>query len=477
MPGIDGFELRKLIREVDKERPIIFLTAMVDDGNMTMLNQIAWDSNTYYLNKVIDKTVLVQKIMDVVNIHRTRQMDKMYSHKLESEMKLAGDLQKLLLPRWCTLDKNVLVSFLYAPAMQVSGDLFEMIRLADGRYLFFIGDIAGHGISAALYMATVQAYLKLTENERDLSVHGLMNRLNKFFCNELGATTYMTALAAIVDFRTNHIIVHSAGHPAMLFCSPSRKTITSADEKKGSLPLGWFVDSEYRQSDDFEYDFDDDTIFMATTDGLFDLADHDGTTVTPGEINDLILALMQDTDVSVFPFRLKNTLERMGFKTSPDDFTFVAFQKRGLKPNFVEHVIPAKLPNVDKVAVEFSAQTDDVAQASQIELCVHEFLNNVIVHGSHEFQQKSELIYISIEKLPDGKFELRGVDHGQIWDPTGLATTEKYLTNEFNPYATSGRGIQILQAITDSVVYNSYCGLNETCFVLKNNEKETTHEK
>ena len=67
MPGIDGFELRKLIREVDKERPIIFLTAMIDDGNMTMLNQITWDSNTYYLNKVFDKKVLVQKITEVVN--------------------------------------------------------------------------------------------------------------------------------------------------------------------------------------------------------------------------------------------------------------------------------------------------------------------------------------------------------------------------------------------------------------------------
>ena len=69
MPGIDGFELRKLIREVDKERPIIFLTAMIDDGNMTMLNQITWDSNTYYLNKVFDKKVLVQKITEVVNMH------------------------------------------------------------------------------------------------------------------------------------------------------------------------------------------------------------------------------------------------------------------------------------------------------------------------------------------------------------------------------------------------------------------------
>lgn len=136
MPGIDGFELRKLIREVDKERPIIFLTAMIDDGNMTMLNQITWDSNTYYLNKVFDKKVLVQKITEVVNMHRTRQLDRVYRDNLESELKLAGDLQRILLPDWCILDDKVLVSSLYVPAMQVSGDIFELIRLDESRYLF-----------------------------------------------------------------------------------------------------------------------------------------------------------------------------------------------------------------------------------------------------------------------------------------------------------------------------------------------------
>ena len=147
MPGIDGFELRKLIREVDAERPIIFLTAMVDDGNMTMLNQISWDSNTYYLNKIINKKILIQKITEVVNVQRTRQMDRLYSRKLESELKLAGDLQRILLPKWAMLDQSMIFSALYAPAMQVSGDIFEIIRLDDGRYLVFIGDIAGHGLS------------------------------------------------------------------------------------------------------------------------------------------------------------------------------------------------------------------------------------------------------------------------------------------------------------------------------------------
>ena len=46
------------------------------DALQEFKNQITWDSNTYYLNKVFDKKVLVQKITEVVNMHRTRQLDR-----------------------------------------------------------------------------------------------------------------------------------------------------------------------------------------------------------------------------------------------------------------------------------------------------------------------------------------------------------------------------------------------------------------
>ncbi|MEG1979772.1 MAG: response regulator, partial [Victivallaceae bacterium] len=103
MPGISGFELRKLIREIDKERPIIFFTSMIDDSNMTMLKQIAWDPYTFYLSKVTDKEILLKKIMEVTQANRMRRLDQMRSLKLEEELHLAGDLQKLMLPHWCVL--------------------------------------------------------------------------------------------------------------------------------------------------------------------------------------------------------------------------------------------------------------------------------------------------------------------------------------------------------------------------------------
>lgn len=470
MPGIDGFELRKLIREVDKERPIIFLTAMIDDGNMTMLNQITWDSNTYYLNKVFDKKVLVQKITEVVNMHRTRQLDRVYRDNLESELKLAGDLQRILLPDWCILDDKVLVSSLYVPAMQVSGDIFELIRLDESRYLFFIGDIAGHGISAALYMATVQAILKIKAHEQNFTVHGLLADLNRFFCDELRGNTYMTALAVLFDFKSNHLVLHSAGHPPLLICPAGREPLFTAGEDKGGIPLGWFVNAEYRAEDNFEYDFDDDTMFLGVTDGVFDTAGEDGEFITKNELHDIVEALTADTDATVFPYRLKSMMEQMGYENISDDFTVVALQKRQCRADCIERLIPAKLSEVNKVATEFSSIAEDLRQISEIELCVHEFLNNVIVHGNAGSNQRPDLIYINIAK-EKGKFKIRGLEHGKKWDPSNMENIDGRNAEDRSSPATSGRGMQILQAITDHVTYNSYCDLNETCFTLKSGEK------
>ena len=475
MPGIDGFELRKLIRATDPDRPIIFLTSMVEDKNMTMLNQITWDANTYYLNKAVGKKTLIQKITEVVTTYRQKLMAHKYSDQMEEERALAGDIQKVLLPNWCICNDDVLFSAIYQPFMHVSGDLYEMIPFGDSKYLFFIGDISGHGLSAALYMAAVQSWLKMSLRDSDIKIHDLMSRLNKFFCEDLQSRNYMTALAAIIDFKNNHISLHSSGHPGLLFASPSKKTVTMSDTNKGSMPVGWMPDAEFPESENFDCDFDDDTIFVAITDGVLDMQNEDGQTMSEDELNSLIQVQLDNPNVVALPYRVKSIMAKMGYEKAPDDFTIVAFQKRSGKKDFLERVIQAKLPEVDKVAQEFSAITDDLRLATEIDLCIREYLNNVVIHGSHDKKKAPDLIYVSIGR-ENGELVLQGAERGGKWDITGTRETNdpQLFTpeggdaaaprkeEEENLFATSGRGIQIIKAITQYVSYETNCGLNET---------------
>lgn len=474
MPGIDGFELRKLIREVDMERPIIFLTSMVEDGSMKMLNQIVWDCNTFYLNKVTDKNTLIRKIKEIVANHRIRNVERQQSNKLEGELKLAGELQRILLPEWCRIDKHIIVSSIYKPAMHVSGDIFEIIRINEYKYLLFIGDIAGHGVSAALYMATIQSWLKVSLEKHSQSPHELLNKLNHFFCKELQSSTYMTALAAIIDFEKNHISLQSAGHPPMIIGSPSHQAMQSSDTSGGGLPIGWFKDTEYRADDNFEYDFPDDAIFICMTDGVFDIENEQQEVLAESDYMEIVKVLLVDSDCLVFPYRLCDMLEKMGYHIAPDDYTFVAITKNILNPNRKQYLIPARLSSIAEVAEDFASITADPKQGAEIDLLVHEYLNNVIIHGKTQADKKQKIIYISIEKNGD-TLEIRGLEQGAPWNIQEAAANSKDENETENSYATSGRGAQILQSITDYISYNSFCGLNETRFVLRRGADQ--HEK
>ena len=464
MPGIDGFELRKLIREVDMERPIIFLTSMIEDGSMKMLNQIVWDTNTFYLNKVTDKNTLIRKIKEVVANHRIRNVERQRSNKLEGELKLAGELQRILLPEWCEIDKHIMVSSIYKPAMHVSGDIFEIIQIGEAKYLLFIGDIAGHGVSAALYMATIQSWLKVSVQKYNKSPHELLNKLNRFFCKELQSSTYMTALAAIIDFETNHISLQSAGHPPMIIGSPSLKTMYTSDASRGGLPIGWFKDTEYEESDNFEYDFPDDAIFITMTDGVYDIENEHQEVLAESDYREMVETLLADTDGLIFPYRMADMMEKMGYYIAPDDYTFVAVTKNTHNPNLRQHLIPAKLSAIAEVAEDFASITNDMKLGAEIDLLVHEYLNNVIIHGKNRPDKKEKVIYISIEKKGE-RLEIRGLEQGAPWNIQ--EAVDETDPGSGDNYATSGRGTHILQSITDYISYNSFCGLNETRFVLK----------
>ncbi len=466
MPGISGFELRKLIREIDKERPIIFFTSMIDDANMTMLNQISWDPNTFYLSKLIDREVLVRKICEVTQSHRMRQSDRDRSNKLEEELHIAGNLQKMLLPPWCIMDDVMAAGSVYAPALLTSGDVFDVVKLSDKRYLYFLGDISGHGISAALYMTAIYTYLKMLPNLAELGPEEIMDILNKFVCRKIKNNAYLTAVVMIVDYDKNQMLLHSAGHLPVLCYSASDGKLTNLECLSDAVPLGWFEESVYKAEDTLVVQLKGDELFLAYTDGIYDLQDDTGQTMSTEEFNELVESVFDGADAIVLPHRILEVMFRLGYKHQNDDITFLAFQKHHGVLGAKEMIIPPQLPYVDKLAAEFASITEDTAMQMRIELCLHEYLNNAIIHG-RKSGDSDRPIYAEI--LPAGEtFVIRILEDGEPWN-----VTEKESGNEdFSApeLATSGRGLQIMQSITESMKYDSFAGVNEVIFELKKSE-------
>jgi sigma-B regulation protein RsbU (phosphoserine phosphatase) len=94
------------------------------------------------------------------------QKDK---QRMENELAIAQEVQELLFPRESCDLPTLEVHGVCRPARTVSGDYYDFIRLPDDRMVLAVGDISGKGISAALLMATVHAFVRAYSLEPELT--------------------------------------------------------------------------------------------------------------------------------------------------------------------------------------------------------------------------------------------------------------------------------------------------------------------
>jgi sigma-B regulation protein RsbU (phosphoserine phosphatase) len=80
--------------------------------------------------------------------------------RMESELAIAHEVQALLFPADQSGLRTLEVHGVCQPARTVSGDYYDFIPLREDRLLLAVGDISGKGISAALLMATVHAFVR-----------------------------------------------------------------------------------------------------------------------------------------------------------------------------------------------------------------------------------------------------------------------------------------------------------------------------
>jgi len=92
--------------------------------------------------------------------------------RLEGELTIAHEVQELLFPRQISELSTLEVHGVCRPARTVSGDYYDFIPLLDDRMVLAVGDISGKGISAALLMATVHAFVRAYSLEPDLALVG-----------------------------------------------------------------------------------------------------------------------------------------------------------------------------------------------------------------------------------------------------------------------------------------------------------------
>jgi len=130
---------------------------------------------------------------------------------LELELELAQTVQRSLLP-YQVPDTPILETAAFSrPAQIISGDYFDFFNFQDGTHGLAIGDVAGHGVSASLHMASIQALLR-TLVPSSMEPQMVIGHINHLLIHNLRFTNFMALFLASFDTSNFWLTYCNAGH-------------------------------------------------------------------------------------------------------------------------------------------------------------------------------------------------------------------------------------------------------------------------
>jgi sigma-B regulation protein RsbU (phosphoserine phosphatase) len=137
--------------------------------------------------------------------------------RLEDDLELSQKVQKALLPQHAPTIPGLELAVFSRPAQIVGGDYFDFFPFADGSHGLAIADVAGHGMSASLLVASVQTALR-TLAPTTASPAEVLGHFNRFFYHNIHFTTFVTLFLARFDQANQTLTYSNAGHnPPLLY--------------------------------------------------------------------------------------------------------------------------------------------------------------------------------------------------------------------------------------------------------------------
>jgi len=151
-------------------------------------------------------------------IHNAKLVEAyLEQQRLQHDLYVAKEIQQGMLPRPVIQRPRVEIAGVNLPCEETGGDYFDYIPMPERRLGVVIGDVSGHGIGAALFMATARALLRaFTYKMADPAA--VLGEVNLFLERDMPPGSFMTLFFGEVNTKTGAFRYASAGHnPVILF--------------------------------------------------------------------------------------------------------------------------------------------------------------------------------------------------------------------------------------------------------------------
>ncbi|MCK4378819.1 MAG: SpoIIE family protein phosphatase, partial [Deltaproteobacteria bacterium] len=188
--------------------------------------------------------------------------------RMRESLALAMEVQQHLLPAGPPEIEGLDIAGRSIYCDETGGDYYDFLDLTEvSPHLLgvAVGDVTGHGIAAALLMATGRALLR-SRADQPGTLADMMCDINRRLAADTDAARFMTLVYLLIDSQSRTLRWVCAGHDPPITYDPRLRSF--GELKGGGIPLG--IDAEWKYEEFSGQASPDGQVIVIGTDGIWE---------------------------------------------------------------------------------------------------------------------------------------------------------------------------------------------------------------
>ena len=156
--------------------------------------------------------------------------------RMAKELEIARGVQMGLLPKTLPHADGYDIAGICIPALEVGGDYYDFVTLGGQKIGIAIGDVAGKGVAAAIYMTLTKGILQ-SHAEDNISPKLVLSKVNSLMYRTIERNSFVSMFYAILDLRQKTIKFARAGQCPVILTQHANHDSTILTPKGMALGL------------------------------------------------------------------------------------------------------------------------------------------------------------------------------------------------------------------------------------------------
>jgi sigma-B regulation protein RsbU (phosphoserine phosphatase) len=256
----------------------------------------------------------------IANCHLLRE--RQAKEILEAELAVASQIQKQLLPSEFPLIDGYAFRAFQVQCKQVGGDLYDIVRLSDGRIVFLIADVSGKGMGAALLASDILASFRIMYSAKDFRLLDAVCRVSKQLLAFSRPGDFATLFVGELDPDRHVLHYVNAGHnpPLMMRTKGDTEYLQASGIPIGLLDLDpWNQETVELRADDYLFVY---------TDGIPEAMNGHGEQFGDERLARSVLKYRNQSPEELTEAIMREVMQFIGDIPRSDDITMLALHRR-----------------------------------------------------------------------------------------------------------------------------------------------------